>query len=78
MSVRSESGAIVQAVAKVGPSVVTIEAQQKTGDVTGSGIIYDVAGWILTNKHVVDGATGIDVRLKDGRDFKGSVYGWTR
>jgi S1-C subfamily serine protease len=75
VSVQSESSAIVQAVAKVGPSVVTIEAQQKTGEVTGSGIVYDAGGWILTNKHVVASATAIDVLLKDGRDFKGSVYG---
>jgi 2-alkenal reductase len=38
-------------------------------------MVYDSAGWILTNKHVVESATGIDVLLKDGRDFKGSLYG---
>ena len=38
-------------------------------------MIYDAAGWILTNKHVVATATGIDVRLKDGRSFKGTLYG---
>ena len=75
VSVQSESSAIVAAVAKVGPSVVTIEAQQATGEITGSGIIYDATGWILTNKHVVASATSIDVLIKDGRDFKGSLYG---
>ena len=75
VSVQSESSAIIQAVAKVGPSVVTIVAQQATGETTGSGIVYDAAGWILTNKHVVAGATGIDVLLKDGRSFTGSLYG---
>jgi Trypsin-like serine proteases, typically periplasmic, contain C-terminal PDZ domain len=75
VAVQSESGAIIEAVAKVGPSVVTIVAQQATGQTTGSGMVYDSAGWILTNKHVVESATGIDVLLKDGRDFKGSLYG---
>jgi S1-C subfamily serine protease len=75
VSVQSESGAIIQAVANVGPSVVTIVTQLTAGQTTGSGIVYDAAGWILTNKHVVDGATGINVQLKDGRNFKGSLYG---
>jgi S1-C subfamily serine protease len=75
VSVQSESSAIIQAVAKVGPSVVTIVAQQATGEIAGSGIVYDAAGWILTNKHVVASATGIDVLLKDGRNFTGSLYG---
>ena len=75
VTIQSESGAIIDAVAKVGPSVVTIVARQTTGEIVGSGIIYDSAGWILTNKHVVASATGIDVRLKDGRSFKGVLYG---
>jgi serine protease Do len=49
--------------------------QETGGEGVGSGIVYDVGGWILTNKHVVAGATSIDVRLKDGRDFSGTVYG---
>ncbi|MGD0018666.1 MAG: trypsin-like peptidase domain-containing protein [Candidatus Limnocylindrales bacterium] len=75
VSVQSESSAIIQAVANVGPSVVTIVARQATGEITGSGIVYDASGWVLTNKHVVASATGIDVRLKDGRDFQGTLYG---
>ncbi len=75
VSVQSDSGAIIQAAAKVGPSVVTIVAQQPTGETTGSGIVYDTAGWILTNKHVVASATSIDIVLEDGRHFTGSLYG---
>ena len=33
----------------------------------GSGVIVDAAGFILTNSHVVDDATQVDVRLSDGR-----------
>ena len=75
VSIQSESSAIIDAVQKVGPSVVMIVTQETGGEGVGSGFVYDVGGWILTNKHVLAGATSIDVRLKDGRDFKGSVYG---
>jgi serine protease Do len=41
----------------------------------GSGIIYDAAGWILTNRHVVAGSDAVTVKLKDGREFQGTTYG---
>jgi len=75
VSVQSESSAIIAAVQTVGPSVVMIVTQETGGESVGSGIVYDSSGWILTNKHVLAGATSIDVRLKDGRDFKGTFYG---
>ena len=41
----------------------------------GSGFIFDANGWILTNHHVVDGATNLTVQLADGRSFPATVYG---
>jgi S1-C subfamily serine protease len=41
----------------------------------GSGIIYDSQGHILTNNHVVDGATTIVVSLSDGRTFTAKLLG---
>jgi serine protease Do len=41
----------------------------------GSGIIYDAAGWILTNRHVVAGSDAVTVKLNDGREFQGTTYG---
>ncbi|MEG0822130.1 MAG: Do family serine endopeptidase [Burkholderiaceae bacterium] len=41
----------------------------------GSGFIIDKSGLILTNAHVVDGATELTVRLSDKREFKGKVIG---
>jgi serine protease Do len=76
VTVESESSAIVSAAQKVGPSVVMIV--DEVGGVpqaVGSGIIYDTRGWILTNKHVVSGASTIVVRLPDKREFDGTVYG---
>ena len=42
---------------------------------TGSGFVIDPTGLIVTNAHVVDGATVIQVRLADGRRYKGTVVG---
>jgi Do/DeqQ family serine protease len=41
----------------------------------GSGFIVSADGLILTNAHVVDGADKVEVKLKDGRSFKGQVVG---
>jgi serine protease Do len=41
----------------------------------GSGIIIRPDGYILTNRHVVEDAEVIEVRLRDGRSFKASVRG---
>src|SRR3990170_2066611 len=42
---------------------------------TGSGFIFDERGFILTNKHVVEGSQELLVILNDGRRFPGTVYG---
>jgi len=41
----------------------------------GSGVIIDKKGYVLTNSHVVDGASVITVTLSDGRHFNGAVMG---
>ncbi len=41
----------------------------------GSGVIYDSAGLILTNNHVVEGATAIDVELADGTRVDAMLVG---
>ena len=47
--------------------------EKQTGQ--GSGIIIRDDGYILTNRHVVEDAEKIEVRLKDGRTFKATVRG---
>ncbi len=42
---------------------------------TGSGIIYREDGYVITNQHVIDGASEIEVVLNDGRVFNARVLG---
>ena len=71
-----ETSAITNAVASVAPAVVTIEATQTTGGTgSGSGFIFDPDGWILTNKHVAEGAATLTVTLADSRTFDASLIG---
>jgi S1-C subfamily serine protease len=76
VTVESDSSTVISAVGKVSPAVVQIVANDGAGTTSvGSGIIYDVRGWILTNKHVVAGAKTITVRLPDDRRIAGTTYG---
>jgi S1-C subfamily serine protease len=78
-----ESSAIIDVAAKAGPSVVRVfttgidpnSATAQEQDGVGSGIIFDTAGWILTNRHVVAGTTDLTVQLKDGTKFPATIYG---
>jgi len=67
-------------------SVVFITTRQRVMDAwtrnifsvpsgTGSGFIWDDQGHIITNLHVVKGASEATVRLADGRDYKASLVG---
>ncbi len=41
----------------------------------GSGVIVSTEGYILTNNHVIDGATDVRVTLSDKREFKARIVG---
>ncbi len=45
------------------------------GTATGSGVVIDTEGHILTNAHVVDGATSVRVELADGSSHEATVVG---
>jgi serine protease Do len=49
--------------------------RERREEALGSGVIVSPDGYILTNNHVVEGATEIKVYLKDKREFKGRVIG---
>jgi putative serine protease PepD len=47
----------------------------QSGTATGSGFVIDSKGLIVTNAHVVDGATSITVKLGDGKAEKATLVG---
>jgi len=42
---------------------------------TGSGVVIDMKGFVLTNSHVVKGAEKVTVTFVDGKEFDGEVVG---
>jgi putative serine protease PepD len=61
----------VQVVNKVGPAVVLIQTSQGLG----SGIVFDANGDVVTNNHVVQGASGFQVSLANGRQYHARLVG---
>ena len=61
----------VQVVRQVGPSVVLIQTSQGLG----SGIVFDADGNVVTNAHVVQGASRFQVTLADGRQYPARLVG---
>jgi serine protease Do len=78
-----------QLVEKIAPTVVSIVTEWIDRDIffqpvpkqgAGSGVIIDPHGYIVTNNHVVEGATSVTVTLSDGRTFdavKWATDPWT-
>lgn len=76
--------AIVNATAKTSPSVVAIMTESVSfnsylgnyvSEGAGSGVICTEDGYIITNHHVIDGATNIRVTLENGDTFGAELIG---
>ncbi len=55
--------------------VVEITVSVSGGQAQGSGFVYDSKGDIVTNEHVVDGASGITVTFPDGSNYDATLVG---
>jgi len=65
------SEAVVRAVEHVGPAVVKLEA----GQGSGSGFLVSADGLLVTNSHVIQGASHVRVIFSDERSARGEVLG---
>lgn len=78
-SVEVVDNSIADAVEKVYDAVVVVEAYSNGAlKSTGTGFVYkknDGKGYIMTNNHVVDGATEVRVTYSDGNVTSASVLG---
>jgi len=68
------------------PSVVFISTRQRVVNYwtrnilsvpkgTGSGFFWDILGHVVTNNHVIEGASEANVRLNDGRSYRAILVG---
>jgi S1-C subfamily serine protease len=70
------SSAVVGVVEKISASVVHVQVRGRSRDMgSGSGTILSPDGLVLTNNHVVEGASGIDLALTDARKIPARVLG---
>ena len=60
---------------KVMPSVVSITSFDGRSASTGTGVVMDAGGYIITNAHVVEDARQIRVLLTDGRELEARCVG---
>lgn len=83
MAISAFEDQVTHAVEKLSESIVSVSSMRLERryfgivplEGQGSGIILDKKGLIITNNHVIDGASQVSVSLKDGRTFTGEVVG---
>lgn len=71
----SAKGTVSGVAAAVSPSIVEINATSNAGSSTGSGVIITSDGEIITNNHVISGASSIKVSTSDGKTYTAQVVG---
>ncbi|MGW4494740.1 S1C family serine protease [Streptomyces sp. NPDC004376] len=69
------TGTVAAVAAAVSPSVVQVDATLQDGSSTGSGVVVTSGGEIITNNHVVSGASSVKVRTSDGKSYTADVVG---
>jgi len=70
-----------QITSKVSPGLVDVVSTlgDENGEAAGTGMVLTSTGEVLTNNHVIDGATSISVTdIGNGRTYKASVVGYDK
>lgn len=65
------SQAVIRVVERVAPGVVHV----RRGGAAGSGVVIAPDGYVLTNAHVVDSASAVEIVLLDGATYRAPVIG---
>ncbi len=68
-------GSVEQVAATLLPSVVSVLSSSSSSAGEGSGVILTADGMILTNNHVISGATSLQVQFNDGTTAEATVVG---
>ena len=71
----SQKGTVSGVAEAVSPSIVEISAKSSAGEATGSGVIITADGEIVTNNHVISGASSVKVTTNDGKTYTAKVVG---
>ncbi|MHC5262846.1 S1C family serine protease [Streptomyces sp. UC4497] len=71
----SKKGTVSGVAEAVSPSIVEINATLGSGSSTGSGVIITSDGEIVTNNHVVSGASSVKVSTSEGKTYTAEVVG---
>lgn len=72
---QSSAGTVSGVAAAVSPAIVEIGAASTSGQSTGSGVVITSDGEIITNNHVISGASEIEVTLSTGKKYTADVVG---
>ena len=82
----SNGDGYVEAISKASPSVINITSKgnnetrlfdgRSSKDIIGSGIIISDDGYIITNLHLIQGTTLIEVELDDGQVYPATLIGF--
>jgi len=69
------SSSVVQVVGQSGGNALNEETEGASGTASGTGFVWDDAGHVVTNNHVVENASGVAIRLASGEAVRAEIIG---